>query len=308
MVQAGVGRSLDLLSKLDQDRALRELVALGNRVLVADSGDTGDPGARIAALEKSAATVNVALEARGVAEPSRAAETISSVPLIELFREGHEQAAALSRRVHTMRREGWASADPAALTLLDSPIRERLEALLIPRPSYFDVNEDITEVAVRPFQSMSEISETTVALEIADMLARLFVEKLGLDVAAVLNTERPERAEAPRFSTFVLTLLAWHSTRGEINGAALPTEIVGSFVEKVASERTAPPDAPALALSALREELERQQLLNEGDTPLFDAFGRACLLQLAEECRNLDPALPVDPRYISSLLINPESH
>lgn len=308
MVQVGIGPAIERLPRLDQERAMRELVALGNRILIADAGDTGDPAARIAALEKSAATIHVALEARNAAEPSRAAETIARVPLIELFREGHEQAAVLQRRAHGMRRDGWAAAHPQALSLLDTPIRERIEALLFPCPAYFDVGEGATEAGVRPFQSMSEIRETAVALQIAEMLGRLFVERLGLDVAAVLDSERPERAESARFSTFLLTLLAWHAVRGEIDGSALPPATVASFLERVASERAAPPEAPRLALAALGDELERQLRLTADDRALFDAFGRACLLQLAQECRGLDPALPVDPRYVSCLLIEPEKH
>ena len=36
----------------------------------------------------------------------------------------------------------------------------------------------------------------------------------------------------------------------------------------------------------------------------FRAFGRACLEKLAEECSGLDPGAPVDPRYISCLMVS----
>jgi len=39
---------------------------------------------------------------------------------------------------------------------------------------------------------------------------------------------------------------------------------------------------------------------------VLTAFGRACCEELAAECGALDPGVPVDPRYVSCLLIEHE--
>jgi hypothetical protein len=304
-VRDRIGSALDLLEGDSRDRVLHELFSLGNRLLVADGGDTGDPSAHRASLEKAAGSIAVALEARRAIDPARAAETLAEVPLLELFREGHARAVALQRRARAMVGSGWAAKHPRALELLDPPIEERVEALLEPRPLYHEVGDGARPAGRRPFRSPDDLRETAVALEIAEVVGRTLVERLGLDLGRALDTERPERAEPPRFSTFLLTLLAWHAARGELRGDPLPGAVVSDFLLNVASRRTADAEAPARALESLIRAARETFDLDDAEKVVFHAFGRACLERLGAECGNLDPNVPVDPRYVPCLLIDP---
>ncbi|MHC4430100.1 MAG: DUF6178 family protein, partial [Planctomycetota bacterium] len=237
-VRHNLGAALERLDDDARDRVLHEFFGLGNRLLVADRGDTGQPAAHRAALEKAAGYVGIALEDRAVHDAAQAAETVARVPLIELFREGYSKTVELAQRARELTGKGWASTHPRALELLDTPIRERLEALLEARPLYYEVGDEETPSGTRAFNSTAELDETRVALEIAEVVGQLLVDRLGLDPRRVLERERPERAELPRFSTFVLTFLAWHAARGELRGDPLPWDVVSDFLRNVASRRT----------------------------------------------------------------------
>jgi len=303
-VREQIGAALERLGDGARERLLHEFFGLGNHLLVADAGDTGDPGAHRAALEKAAGYVGIALETRGVTTTSEASEILSGLPLMELFREGFGQAVELQGRARLLTREGWASTHPRALELLDTPVRERIEALLEPRPLYFEIGGEGSPGGTRPFRTGSDLSETRGALEIAEVVGGLLVDRLGLDPARALDRERPERAEPPRLSTFTLTFLARHASRGELDGNPLPAELVADFLRNVAARRTAPPHAPARALDAWVRATGDRFGLNPHETTVLTAFGRACLEQLDAECGSLDPGLPVNPRYVSCLLID----
>ena len=292
--------ALERLGDEARERVLQEFLGVGNRLIVADSCDTGDPLAHRAALEKAAGYVELALEARGV-DASEATDVVGRVPLIELFREGYGQAIELQQRAHELSRTGWAGGHPRALELLDSPIRERLAALLQARPEY--IESQTTAGRTRPFRLMSEITETRVTLELAEFLGQLMIDHLGLDLEHALARELPDGGDPPRFSTLLLTFLAWHATRDELRCDPLPADVLSDFLRNVASRRTAAPDAPARALEALTRRLVEDFKLGSRPLPLLNRFGRACLEQLSAQTAALDPGIPIDPRYVTCLLV-----
>ena len=75
------------------------------------------------------------------------------------------------------------------------------------------------------------------------------------------------------------------------------------FLRTVASKRTADPEAPGRALEAFVDRLAEELSLDRAEISALTAFGRACLSTLDEECSGLDPGAPVDPRYVSCLLL-----
>jgi hypothetical protein len=299
----------DLLPRLLQqllpdarDRALHELISVANRLIVADAADTGDPETHRVTLRTAAGYIELALEARGFDDEPGAASLLAEVPLIELFREGYAQAAQLQRVATALVQEGWASAHSDALALLDSPLRDRIERLLDRRPNYLELLED-GRFAARPFRKLREIEETRVALELAQLVGRLMVEQLGLDVERAVEDGRAAQTEPPRLSTYFLTLLAWHSSRGVLRGDPLPLEVFADFLRQVASRRTAPAQAAEQALGRLIGELEPAFELRGPETAMLRSFGRAALERLSAECGALDPGAPPSAGSVGCLLL-----
>jgi hypothetical protein len=288
------------LSDASREQVLHELLSLANKLLVADGEDTGDPEAHRRALEKGAGYVAIALEARGLDDPARAGTALAEMTVLDLFREGHAKATDLRRRARERIASGWGAAHPQAMDLLDSPIRERVRSLLAPSPLYLDIGED-GDASVRGFRSLDEIEEIRVSVETARVVGELLVERLGLDVGRFVA--RGGGAGAARFSTLLLTMLAWHATRGETRADPLPKDVAADFLRAVASRRTAAADAPARALHALVADLGQRFDLPPSEQAMVAAYGRACLERLAAECAALDPGVPLDRRAVSCLVV-----
>lgn len=283
-----------------RDRALHELVTVANRLLVADAADTGDPEAHRATLHTAAGYIDIALEAREAGSVPEIRRVLDDVPLIELFREGYARAARLQLAARGLVEDGWAQAHPRALEMLDPPLGERIKLLLAYRPHYLEVLPD-GRGAARPFRRLREIDETRAALELARLVGTVMVERLGLNLEQILDGNAAED-HPPLFSTYFLTLLAWHSTRGELRGDALPPDATADFLRNVASRRTAPPDAPEIALDRLITKMTQAFAFSAAESALLRSFGRAALERLSAECSALDPGLPVDSRHVSCML------
>ncbi len=284
-----------------RERALHELLSLANRLLVADGADTGNLGAHREALRKASGVVRIALEFRGVDDPRRLGALLAEVPLVELFREGHARAAELQTRARELIDHGWAASHERACELLDSPLRERVDALLIHRPKYLEIREDGSGVP-RSFLASAEIEETRLALDMAEVLGQVLLSDMQLDPEAALAAG--SHVIRPTFSTLFLTALAWHSTRDALAVAPLPPDVVADFLRNVASRRTADPEASGRALTALTRKLaSRRATLSTRELAVFQAFGRSALERLSAECGGLDPGVPVDPRSISCILL-----
>jgi hypothetical protein len=292
---------LERLPVARRDDALHELISVANRLLVADSADSGDPEAHRDTLRTAAGYIDIALEVRQAEDPSRVSTLLCDIPLVELFREGYAAAARLQHAARQLVETGWVQAHPRSLELLDSPLRERIEWLISRRPHYLEILED-GRAAARPFRRLREIDETARALELTRLIGTLMVERLGLEIACALQGTEDE-VHPPLFSTYFLTLLAWHSSRGETRGDPLPADATADFLRNVASRRTAGPDAPLNALDRLIEAIALSFGLSASETALLRSFGRAALERLSAECSRLDPGLPVDSRHVSCLLL-----
>lgn len=287
-----LAKAADRLTGDEREVVLFGVVSLANKILVADVMDAGDPEAHKRAFEKAGSYVDVALEARGVRDPDAAADVLTRVPAVELFREGYARAAALRARAKRVAGEGWASRHSRAFDLLESPIRARVRGLLYPRPLYHDPDVE-TEIAYRDFRSLAEIDEARAALDLAEVAGRVLLERLGFPPSAVES--------GATFSTLLLTALAWHAARGAPRAEALPADVVSDFLREVASRKTAPVGAPGRALAALLDRLERDGIATHDERRILEVFGHACLDRLAADCGSLDPGTPITPLTVGSL-------
>ena len=297
--------ALERLDGPNQERVLRETIAVANRILIADRMDTGNRDAHRAALKKAAGYLQIAFEERNAQDPGSVAQLLTERPMLDWFREGHRHAAELQGRARRFFEQSWPAGVVPNLELLDSPIRERLAGLLEERPLYVSISEIDASRELRPFTSLEEIAESRIAMDLAELLGRIFIDRLGVDPAAIASSNRPERAEPVRFSTLMLTLLAWHGLTGEWNGAPLPAPILRRFIDEIASRKSAPKDAAPLAMERLLGAVDALLGSDPRERSLLEGFGRFSLELLQEQCGALDAESALDPRYLPCLLLEP---
>jgi len=286
--------AIDALGPDARARVLFEFVAVANRVLVADAGDPGDPAAHRAAMETAAGYVTIALETHDATSPGGPTSLLAQVPAIELFRQGYARAAELGVRARALVHSGWARVHPSALDLLDTPIRERVEALLGARPK---------TARHAPFASLAEIEEARAALEMAEVVGRCLIDGVGFDANRLRSTGTDLPLAGYRLSTALLTLLAWHATRQTVSTEPVPIEVAADFLRTIASRRTAGREAGPRALDRLVQRLAQDHHLGAREIAVMQAFGRFCLERLADECGDLDPGVPLDRRASVCLLV-----
>jgi len=296
-----IAQGAEALSQAERERVLFGLMALANRVLVADGLDAGAIESHVSVIERAGTYVGLALEARGVKNGSAAGAVLAAMPAVELFREGYARAAALQTRARILLKKGWGRGHDKADELIDPPLRARVRALLLPRPLYVGFGEGGEALDPRDFRSVAEIDETAVTLELVEALGATLLTRRGISAADLLNEERRPFEDTPRFSTLLLTALAWHATRAELRVDRLPTEIVADFLRTTASRRTADPAAPTRAMTRLIEALEAEEELAPRPAATLRAFGTTCLDRLAADCGNLDPGTPATPRVVGCL-------
>lgn len=293
----------DQLPAAEYDLLMHQFGALANRVLVADHLDTGDPDSHQAAARKAAATIGIALAARLAGDGHAVAEVVSRTPLVELFREGYARIETLRQEAHRLLEHGWPATAANGLDLVDPPLRQRLAGLLDQAPLYYQVPQGDRKERFREFRTLDEVAETATALDLVKRIGNLFVRGMGLDIALLLEKSAGFPHGNPRFSTLVLTLMAWHATRKEIRLEPLPADVLADFLRTVASRRTADAEAPERALGALVRGLVDTTDLDPRDEAALQGFGQACLPTLRAECGQLDPGAPPDQRAVSCLLI-----
>jgi hypothetical protein len=285
------------------ERVLFELACLANRVMVAERWDTCDLDSHLRSLRRAAAYIGIAIEARAAGHSGAARKVLEEVPLLELFREGFERAAALQARASRLVRTGWAAAHARSLDLLDAPIGPQVRALLEPRPLYFDAAAPRDAAMFRDFRSLREIEEARVALEVAEMLGSVFVTRMGADLDTLLRDDPARPAEAYRFSTLLLTALAWHAVQGELRGDPLPPEVASRFLSSVASAQATRPNAASEAVERFLARLVEQAGLGAREVAGLRALAAAGLERLAGPGGRLDPGAPLDPRFVTCLIL-----
>ena len=291
------------LPAAEYDHLMHQFSALANRVLVADHLDTGEPESHQTALRKAVATVGIALAARFASDGRPAETVVREIPVVELFREGYAQAESMRQECHRLLRDGWPAAAPDALDLVDPPLRQRLAGLMDNRPLYYQVPAGENKEQYREFRSLDEVVETRTALDLVRRIGSIFVHHLGLDIPRLLESSADFPYGNPRFSTLMMTMLAWHATRKEIRLEPLPSDVLADFLRTVASRRTADAEAPDRALETMVRRLNETAGLSPGDGPALHRFGQACLTTLRAECGQLDPGSPLSQRTVSCLLI-----
>ncbi len=292
---ASLVAATDRLDGEQRERVLHEAVTVANRLLVADGADAGEPEHHRAALAKAAAYVGIALETRRADDPDAIARVLTEQPIVELFREGWAQAVRLQQRAIRLVSGGWGVAHPNPLRAIDPPLDERLRALTGKRPRYVEVHEDDLSGQHREFRNRSEIDETAVAIEMAERIGELLFGRLGWP---------PGSAEEPhRLSTLFLTTLARFTVDGTWSTAPLPPGPVADFLRTVGSRRTAAPESANRALEKLIRALTEAHQLDPRDVSIVQGFGRFARERLAGECGQLDPGVPLDPRFVSCLIL-----
>ncbi|HUY19256.1 MAG TPA: DUF6178 family protein [Candidatus Binataceae bacterium] len=282
-------------------RQLRsEMAMVTNQVLVARSVDFGDLDAIRVAVEMTHDYLNLALEHLAGGELKAAIEHLRDTHLKLLFRLGVSLTIDLRKRAEAVVAAlGLAAGAQRDIGYLDSPYREALAGFLERQPRFYGALDRGGAVAMRDFSAIRDLHLSYGLLEQVSTMPELFRALLALDIAAP-GFRSAIAGHEIRLSQILLTAFArWAMERrlaiDPIEPARL-TEMRDAIMTRL--ERP----------YELRPEFQHQvdELLARLDEPLqrrAASFVNSCLNVLREELAELDPAAPIDPRFIRAVMI-----
>ncbi len=282
-------------------RQLRsEMALVSNQVLVARSVDFGDPDAVRGAVEMTHDYLNLALEHLAGGDLRTAIEHLRDTHLQVLFRLGVSLTIDLRKRAEAIVASlGLEVRRGREIAYLDSPYRETIDALIQRQPLFFAGLDDATAVTMRGFRAIRDLHLGYAAIDQIDAMRDLFKALLGLDIASPgfrANVAGHDIRLSQILLTALLRLRLDHRLLFEPIEAARLGEARAAMM--TAGRPAHLNDAFRSAIdSALAQMLDAS--MRQRATPYIDS----CLKMLEEEFAELDPALPIDPRFMRSFLI-----
>jgi hypothetical protein len=269
-----------------------ELAHLVNRVLVADGVDFANRERVAEKIRVAHDTVNLALETLSDADAEQAVRILERHYVQHLFRVGWGILLDYRKSAkHVVETLGM-SATPEGLAFLDTPYRETLGGMLRMKPALFEGLGRPGETGYRAFATTSDLDRVRTTLDdvasLADVCRRLIGRTPGELVAL-----RPREADDFRISAVLLTALA-HVALGR------PPALQPIPQSDLRDLRRAALDP---ATGGLKVELRARFL---GMAPDAKGFLEFCLARFEEEFLALAADEPVDPRFVTCLMIGPQ--
>jgi hypothetical protein len=267
-----------------------ELAHLVNRVLVADGVDFADRDQVAEKIRVAHDTVNLALETLSGVETAQAVRILERHYVQHLFRVGWSILLDCRKSAKHVVETLGLQASPDGLGFLDTPYREALGGLLRMKPAFFAGLDRPGEIRYRAFATTSDLDRARAILDDVASLADV-CERLVGQTPRELVTLRPREADDFRISAVLLTAFA-HVALGRA-----PT-----------LQPIAPSDLGDLRLATLepatgrlKADLRARFL---GVVPDAKGFLEFSLTRFEEEFLTLAPDRPVDPRFVTCLMIH----
>lgn len=269
-----------------------EFAGLCNQLIVADRLTVRDRETLQEVARKAAGYISIGLEAAsGEISPAKAASAVRRHALIDLFRVGYGEAAALSGQARRWHAESWATRQGLPLTFWGEEWLGVLGGLLLPRPRYYD--DTRAGERYREFSSLAEIRRT------ADRLEQIVRADRLLDLADPLDSaETKAAAEAEgRIIWGTVLLNRWARTRLGLPGtlSPIPLSIFRPFFQALWTDETETgrlsPEVRTVLMDFLAGETRlAHSELAEWGRPVVDALAAFLENELGRvSARDLDP-------------------
>jgi hypothetical protein len=270
--------------------ALRhELAHLVNRVLVADGADFADRDEVAEKIRVAHDTVNLALETLSGADTHEAIRILERHYVQHLFRVGWSVLLDCRKSAKRAVEALGLPATAEGLAFLDTPYREALGGLLRMKPAFFEGLERPGEIRYRAFATTRDLDRARAILDDVaslDEACRSLVGQGPGELAAL----RPREADDFRLSAVLLTAFA-HFALGH------STSLEPIAASELGELRLATLDPTS---GGLRMDVRDRFL---GAIPGAKGFFEFSLSRFEEEFLALAPDRPIDPRFVTCLMI-----
>ena len=284
------------------------LVAVANKVQVADGLELGHPESIRISARKTAGYINIALEELSGMNLTTATDLVQRVHPQHLFQIGYSRVQDLKLRAHKLVRIGWISKVPDGIELLDSPWRQILGGLLKSRPGYYIGDKTLALQDYREFRTRAEIETVTKGLDMIEYQGHLLFEHLGLTTELLEQLRRKwVRIHPLRLSTVFLTAMAKYLLGQTFSPEPLSTQDVRELLLLIRRRKEdgslAPGLNPDVKERLLADLAELGCAHDEREALLLKEFLNYCWNLMEDEIGNVNVDVPIEPQYISVLVV-----
>ena len=276
----------------------RELVALANKVVVADELLPEEANGLRQAVDKVAAMVSLGLDLHASGDESLAVVALQELFLEHLFRLGFSQVARTRGRLQRLCKTGWLARWPAGIACLDDPWKEAAELLLARSPRI--LRPDAGKVGASRIDMIRNRRDLWLAKQTVDTIVALgtVFEQLNVE-PHLLEAELWQDGQARLLqdvtvSRFLCTAAANWLWRRRWQVRPLP---LGSWKE-VASHLS-----PVSLEQTVRTWLE-QQAFDDAKRVLVDSYLQPLFVAYREEAGAGGPDGIPDPRFVTLFLFS----
>jgi hypothetical protein len=282
-------------------RQLRsEMALVSNQVLVARAVDFGDPDAVREAVEMTHDYLNLGLEHLAGGELTAAIEHLRNTHLQMLFRLGISLTIDLRKRAQdAVARLGFEPRRTREIPYLDSPYREAFAGILQRQPQFYSGLDGGNAEAMRSFRGIHDLHLSYAIIDQIDAARDLFKALLGLEISSAAFRANVAGHEI-RLSQILLTALAQYMLNRGLVLAPLDEARLNQARAAIMT-----PGRPAQLNQNFHDAVDAiiERTLDEPMRKRATPFIDSCLRMMEEEFAELDPAEPIDPRFIRSFLI-----
>ncbi len=296
------------------ERVVQEWAGAANKVLMVDEVDLDDPDALRNSLFKVAAFLNLGLEAAAKTEHRSPKDILKSGALEDIIRLANTMTRRLAAKARSIVDSGRISKD---FLHLPEAWADALKGLLFKRPLLWDPALS----KYRPFCDMTELIAVENIITTADEWTRLMARILpqhgnwAMEIPwTSTNIGHPNELIFPQA---LLTALAQKTLSGELKFYPVPAGKLNylrstwfpdsptpSFSgEKKYSGPEPPLETVKYCVEALQPVAEQAGLTRER----LDLIVKESLMTFYEEWRDLPADMPIDGRFVSSLIIDLEA-
>jgi hypothetical protein len=300
--------ALGLIENFDISQHIqRSVIALANKIIVADALDVQTAEDTQRALKKAAGGVSIALESFSSGNAGIAQAYLEQVHPETLFRAG----ASLIMKVRTeFISTAWHITDKLLReSFMGSPLGETLHGLSMQRPMLYEGLLRQQQLQYRAFMTLQDVQAAREALHICSAVDNLLFVQWAIDpdwimtgfIAATTLTEPLQlHAEA-----VFLTVLARYILSGKTRLEALSKAETGQFIDIVFEQK---PDGRFCLKSSLRNDtLAWLASFYDGCLPpALENYTRSVLDRFEETFSSLAAKKTIEERYVDKLLFKVE--
>lgn len=267
----------------------QEMAFLTNRVMVAEGVDYADRDSVAQAVRIAHDTVNLSLEELSGGDLRRAVTFLERHYLQHLFRVGSGLLLDLRKRARQVLEALGIPAPAGEVGFLDTPYREALAGFLRPKPRFFEGIDQPGEIRYRTLATRAHLERARAFVEDIGGLPDLCKAFLGQSFAEIARL-RPADADDFRLSAAILTGFAHLAL-----GRSPSLKPLGHYDLQELRAATLKPET-----RGIRPEIRSRFIEAAAGHRSFAEF---CLRRFEEEFLAVSPTRPIDPRFLTCLMI-----